>query len=102
MISLDRISVSSEEKKKLCEDIYYDIVTPAQLREFCKKCGVHIYTDKKAVIYSSKSYVFMHTGEDGVYDFSFGGKHTFTDVYTNEEITFPCELTLGRSFLFGR
>ena len=44
----------------------------------------------------------MHTGEDGVYDFSFGGKHTFTDLYTGEVITFPRKLPLGKSFLFER
>ncbi len=102
VISLDRIPGSSEEKKKLCEDIYYDVVTPAQLREFCRKCGVHIYTDKKAVIYSSKSYVFMHTGEDGEYNFSFDCKTSFVDEYTGETVTFPKKLPLGKSFLFKK
>ena len=76
--------------------------TAEDLHKFCEDSGVHMYCNKKAVVYSNESYVFTHTGEDGAFDFSFDGKHTFTDVYTGEEITFPCELTLGKSFLFRR
>ena len=76
--------------------------TAEDLHKFCEDSGVHMYCNKKAVVYSSESYVFTHTGEDGMFDFTFDDKHTFTDVYTGKEITFPCELTLGKSFLFRR
>lgn len=75
-------------------------ITADELRQFCRDSGVHIYCDKRAVIYANKSYVFMHTGEDAEFDFTFGGKRTFADVYTGNEISFPRNLPLGKSFLF--
>lgn len=36
-------------------------VTSNELREFCRSRGVHIYSQKDAVIFVNKSYLFLHT-----------------------------------------
>ncbi len=77
-------------------------ITPEELRNFCRKNGAYVYCNKKAVIYSNNSFVFIHAGEDGEFDFTFDGKNTFTDMFTGEAITFPMQLPLGKSFLFRR
>ena len=35
-------------------------VTPAELRQFCRDCGVHLYTETDAVVYANESYLFVH------------------------------------------
>lgn len=77
-------------------------ISAETLREFCRESGAHIYCNKKSVVYSNNSFVFLHTGEDAEFDFSFDGKNSFTDLYTGEVITFPRKLPLGKSFLFER
>ena len=36
-------------------------VTSEYLRDFCKKQGVHVYTETDAVIYANESYFFVHS-----------------------------------------
>ena len=38
-------------------------LTPTQLREFCRKSGVHIYTDVDTVVFANESYIFVHSCE---------------------------------------
>lgn len=42
-------------------------IAPQELRSFCRHNGVHIYTEKDAVIFANKSYLFIHTAEEGVH-----------------------------------
>jgi hypothetical protein len=37
---------------------------PSTIREFCRNCGVHIYTDCDAVVYANESYLFVHSCDD--------------------------------------
>ncbi len=75
-------------------------ITPEELKEFCRKSGVHIYCDKRTVVYANKGFVFMHTGESAEHNFTAFGKTEFTDLYTGEKVKFPLKLPLGKSFLF--
>ena len=43
---------------------YNASVTSAELREFCRENGVHIYTDTAAVVYANESYLFVHAEGD--------------------------------------
>ena len=56
-------------------------VTPTELREFCKRCGVHIYSEKDAVIYANQSYLFVHTCSDGKLDISMPEGKTLKPLY---------------------
>lgn len=38
---------------------------PSVIREFCRGCGVHIYSNKDAVIYANESYLFVHSCSAG-------------------------------------
>lgn len=40
-------------------------VTTDILRGFCKNCGVHLYSQKDAVIYANQTYLFVHTCTEG-------------------------------------
>ena len=40
-------------------------VTTDVLRDFCKNCGVHLYSQKDAVIYANQTYLFVHTCTEG-------------------------------------
>jgi hypothetical protein len=77
-------------------------ISPETLREFCRESGAYVYSNKKAVVYSNNSFVFLHTGEDGEFDFSIPGVDKYTDLFTGEEISFPTKLALGKSFLFKK
>ena len=77
-------------------------ISPETLRKFCRESGAYVYSNKKAVVYSNNSFVFLHTGEDGEFDFSIPGVESYTDLYTGEEIHFPTTLPLGKSFLFKK
>lgn len=39
---------------------------PVILREFCRNCGVHIYTDCDAVVYANESYLFVHSCDENM------------------------------------
>lgn len=43
-------------------------VTPRELRDFCRDCGVHLYSEKDTVIYACESYLFVHTCSAGTPD----------------------------------
>ena len=40
-------------------------ITTDELRKFLREAGVHLYSDKDAVIYVNKSYLFLHTSSIG-------------------------------------
>ncbi|MBQ4270012.1 MAG: hypothetical protein IJB97_10240 [Clostridia bacterium] len=77
-------------------------MTVDELIDLYKNSGVQPYTNKKSVVYDSAGYVFLHTSEDGEYDFSAQGKKTFTDEFTGRKYTFPVTLPKGESLLFKK
>lgn len=46
----------------------YSTLTPSALREALSSFGVHIYSDRDAVIYANDSYLFLHAPELGKYE----------------------------------
>ena len=36
-------------------------ISPEELRSFCRACGVHLYSEKDAVVFVNESYLFLHT-----------------------------------------
>jgi hypothetical protein len=75
---------------------------PEEIMEFFKNSGVHVYANRPCVVYASQSHLFLHTAEEGEYDFNVEGIKTFTDIFTNEKYEFPCYLKSGQSYLFER
>ena len=53
------------------------------------------------MVYACENYAFLHTAEEGVYEFTVNGKQEFTDLFTGKKCTFPMQLPKGVSFLFG-
>ena len=43
-------------------------ITSEELRSFCRSRGVHLYSEKDAVVYVNRSYLFLHTVSDGPAD----------------------------------
>ena len=75
-------------------------MTPSEITEKLLSFGVRIYTSKPAVVYASKSYLFLHTAGDGVYDFTPGVDFCRTELFSGKEMEFPCRLEGGKSYLF--
>ena len=75
-------------------------MTPSEMTEKLRLFGVRIYTSKPAVVYAIKSYLFLHTAEDEIYDFSPGVDFCRTELFSDKEIEFPCRLECGKSYLF--
>ncbi len=59
-------------------------ITTDELRDFCKSKGVHIYSDKDAVIYANKSYFFLHTAEHGKAQISMPKGKKLKQIYGDE------------------
>ena len=41
-------------------------VSSESLRDFCRRCGVHLYTDENAVVYANESYLFVHSCTESI------------------------------------
>ena len=74
-------------------------ITSAELRDFCKSAGVHIYSERDAVIYANKSFVFIHTGEDGEQRLSVPKDAPLYDVFSSKSFEPSFEAPLGKSYL---
>ena len=74
-------------------------ITSAELRDFCKSAGVHIYSERDAVIYANKSFVFIHTGEDGEQRLSVPKDAPLYDVFSSKSFETSFEAPLGKSYL---
>jgi len=61
-------SIVNDNERCFVIDVNNKNVTTEELREFCRACGVHIYSDKDAVIYANESYLFVHTCTEGSLD----------------------------------
>ena len=77
-------------------------VTSKELREFCKKAGVFIYSDRDAVIYANRSYVFIHTGEDGEQVLSVPDAKGLYDIFSDKEFSQEFTAPIGKSYLLRK
>ena len=60
--------ILSENKNVFAINVENRELEPSVLREFCRSLGVHIYCEKDAVIFVNKSYFFVHSTSEGVYN----------------------------------
>jgi beta-galactosidase len=72
-------------------------ITAEELREFLKKQGVKPYFDKNSVIYENASYLFLHTCEDGEYNFDI----PLVDAFTKTAVK-KLTLKAGQSVLMEK
>lgn len=75
-------------------------MTHVELREFLRQSGVHIYCEQMGVIMANESYLFLHTGEEGVYKLD--AKSDFVDLFTGEVLSNTITAGKGKSYLFRR
>ncbi|MBQ8407521.1 MAG: hypothetical protein IJY39_01515 [Clostridia bacterium] len=59
-------------------------VTPEVLRRFCRENGVHIYTDRDAVVYANESYLFVHAEGDEMPEITLPDGSSATPLFTSE------------------
>ena len=71
---------------------------PAVIREFCRKCGVHIYSDKDAVIYANESYLFLHTITDGTPDIKLPVSKRLSPLLDSNDVNAYLPACYGRLF----
>lgn len=79
-----------------------DDVTAGLFREFFRSVGLDVPIDRNAVVYETENYIVFYAHENGEYDFSSDGRKTFTDLFTDEEITFPYTVTKTTCRLFRK
>ena len=60
--TVDLIIAKSAEMSVPCLVIAPEMggITPEELRDFCRRSGVHLYTDTPAVVYANESFIFVH------------------------------------------
>ncbi|MBQ1947649.1 MAG: hypothetical protein II359_03470, partial [Clostridia bacterium] len=67
---------------------------------FARNAGCHIYTEKPAVVYANKKFIFMHTAEESTYQVSVPENKRLFDVWNEKEVTESIFCRKGESFLW--
>ncbi len=80
----------------------YDI-TSAALREFYRRAGVWLYTEEDAVIYASRSHLFLHTVHGGRQDLQLPTEDRWIELFSGEAFD-PTGFSApaGKSYLLQR
>lgn len=63
-------------------------VSSAELRDFCRGCGVFMYTDEDAVVYANESYLFVHSCTENFPKINLPDGRSLKSLY-NSEATKP-------------
>lgn len=71
---------------------------PTTVREFCRQCGVHIYSDKDAVIYANESYLFLHTVTAGAPNIKMPTGKALRPLLNDDDVNAPLPACYGRLF----
>ena len=64
----------------------YDCVNANDLKSYCKKAGVHLYADEKAVVYKSERHICITAPKDGDYELSFKRDCLLTSFISGKKI----------------
>ena len=72
--------------------------SPSVIREFCRHCGVHIYSDKDAVIYANESYLFLHTVTAGAPNIKMPKGKALRPLIDNDDPNADLPACYGRLF----
>ena len=75
-------------------------MTPEQVRAFCRAAGVQVYSDRDAVVYANRNYIFLHTVEAGEQKLNLPENTVLRECFTGKtfDTTFCSEA--GKSYLF--
>ena len=68
------------------------------IRDFCRGCGVHIYSDKDAVVYANESYFFIHTCTEGTTDINMPKGKRLVPLLDCDEVNAYLPEKFGRLF----
>lgn len=71
-------------------------ISPAELREFCRSCGIKPLTDRDAVVYENESFIYVNAPADGEYELHTDSE--LCDAFTGEK----CGNTLTLAALHGK
>ena len=77
-----------------------ETTTAEEIKTFARNAGCHIYTDKPAVVYANKKFIFMHTAEEGTYRVTAPEHARLFDVWNEKEVSESISCRKGESFLF--
>ena len=75
-------------------------ITTNELRDFCKSRGVHIYSNKDAVVYANNSYFFIHTATHGKAEISMPRGKKLKQIYGDKIDIQNDELPRHTGYLF--
>ena len=98
----DCIKTAKENGKAVAVFTDNDSVNYESFKELFEKNGITVPTKQKAVVYTTEKHTVFYAHEKGRYDFSTGGRKTFTDLFTGEQITFPKEINKTTCWLFEK
>lgn len=62
-------------------------VTTEELRNFCRKSGVHLYSSRDAVVFVNQSYLFVHTCSEGELDITLPDSRQLVGIMGADSIT---------------
>ena len=77
-------------------------ITAEGLREFCHRAGVHLYTDRPAVVYANDRFIFVHAAENGELNLQLSSGETLTELFTGKSSDGSLNVKKGDSYLFRR
>ncbi|MBQ8640833.1 MAG: hypothetical protein IJ480_01325 [Clostridia bacterium] len=75
-------------------------ISAGQLREFCRKQGVHIWCVRDSVVYGCGSYLFLHTKEAGKHILQIPEGLALTECFTGQPCTGTVDAAAGTGYLF--
>jgi len=98
----DEALATFPEDRRLDVELVGRLPGEGELCGFFEKADITRYTDRRAVVYASESYICLHTVEDGEITLTVDGKTDLTDIITGEKVFFPIYANLGKTYLFSR
>ena len=77
-----------------------DTLDEKVLKDFLNDCGIHLYTERKSVIYVNDSFLFLHTSEDGEQKINLREDKKLFEVFEKKYYPSTFESARGKSYLF--
>lgn len=77
-------------------------ITPEELRDFYRKAGAFLYTERDCVVYANSEFLLVHTAQDGEYEINLPQGESLEDLF--EGTAFPTRFTsaMGKSYFLRR
>lgn len=77
-------------------------ITAEDLRGFCRRADVHLYTDRPAVVYANDRFLFVHAAENGELNLLLSPGETLTEMFSGKVSDGSLNVRKGDSYLFYR